>query len=96
MEQKEAVCPDCGKPIWMVRNLAQDRYNGKWVPCDMELRRFEPVSSGGTFYMTGNGVPVRGVRSVKGNTYGYRMHGNDGKEYCGKDRDEHDGTNGNE
>lgn len=73
MMQKEVTCRRCGKPIWLVR----DENTGKWIACDKEIRRFEPVKDGGAVYMTGDGVSVRGVRSTKSNTYGYRRHRSD-------------------
>ena len=71
--QKSAICRRCGKPIWLVRCVD----NNKWVSCDVELRRFTP-SDGPNTYVTEDGKICRGTTYIDGaEMFGYRKHRKD-------------------
>ena len=68
-EQFFTFCRKCGQQILMTRN----QMNGKWIPCDPELRRFTP-RPGGRKYVTPEGGTISGMHDKDGQ-FGYQHHG---------------------
>ena len=72
MRQFETFCKRCGRKILMTRNEKE----GRWVPCEPEIRKYEP--EGGPFtYVTPEGKVCRGKRmpvGYLGGEWGYQKH----------------------
>lgn len=56
--------------------MTQRADDGRWVPCDPEIRRFRP-SGGPETYINENGKTCRGKRDRDGSEVGYRRHRTD-------------------
>ena len=61
-------CRRCGRHILMTRSVE----DGRWIPCDPEIMRFNS-SSGSGMYVNTNGKISYGKRSKDGE-FGYRRH----------------------
>lgn len=69
--QFETFCRRCGRKILMTRN----ERDGRWVPCDPEIRKYKP-SGGSCTYVNTDGILCYGKLDVNGE-WGYRKHRRD-------------------
>lgn len=71
----ETFCRRCGRKILMIQN----ERDGRWVPCDTEIRRYR--HSGGPFtFVDVCGILWRGERTFSGDPageWGYQKHRTD-------------------
>ena len=77
MTQFETFCKRCGRKILMTRN----EQNGRWVPCDPEIRRYRR-GDGSFTYVNPEGQVFRGELVGRGffdpnAEFGYQRHSAD-------------------